>query len=70
VAVQLAGAGYLPWRTRDEHHASPHAAAMRRGDADPVVLLIPARRHRRALTHDAERIASDLVALLRRQQRA
>ncbi|WP_240731960.1 hypothetical protein [Egibacter rhizosphaerae] len=68
VAARMLGSGYLPWRTRAEQQASPNAATMSitGGGADSAVMLSPARRHRQALTHDAERIATDLTALLRR----
>jgi hypothetical protein len=36
------------------------------GVSDPSVTLTPTTRHRQALIHDADRIAEDLVALLRR----
>jgi hypothetical protein len=66
VVAHLANAGYMPWRTREEHQASPHAGQVALGASDPTVTLTPATRHRQALVHDADRIADDLVALLRR----
>jgi hypothetical protein len=39
-----------------------------RGDASSTVQLTPARRHRQALTHDADRIAEDLTVLLARDR--
>lgn len=66
VAAHLSGAGYMPWRTRAEHAASPTSAQMGMGADDTTVTLTPARRHRQALTHDAEHIGEDLIALLRR----
>ena len=66
VVSRLRGAGYMPWRTRAEHAASPTAAQMGMVADDTTVTLTPARRHRQALAHDAERIAEDLIALLRR----
>ena len=68
VVAQIIGGGYMPWRTRAEHTASPNAATMGRGD-DVVVTLTPPRRPRQALTLDADRLAQDLVALLRRGHR-
>jgi hypothetical protein len=62
----LAGAGYMPWRSRAEHAASPTSGTMGRGGDEVVVGLTPARRHRQALIHDPDRIAEDLVVLLRR----
>lgn len=68
--VALADAGYMPWRTRAEQQASPGTATMGMGDnAEEPVMLTPSRRHRQALIHDADRIAEDLMALLRRSRR-
>jgi hypothetical protein len=67
--VQLAGGGYLPWRTRAERAASPNAAPSGAGGDQTTVMLTPARRHRQALTHDPDRIAEDLAVLLRRERR-
>lgn len=64
----LVGTGHMAWRTRAEHAASPQSGQIGRG-GDAVVSLQPARRHRQALTHDADRVAEDLVALLRRDRR-
>jgi CheY-like chemotaxis protein len=69
VIAHLAGGGYLPWRTRAEHAASPNAATMGQGGDTTTVMLTPVRRHRRALTHEADRIAEDLATLLRRERR-
>ncbi|MEX1133287.1 MAG: DUF4062 domain-containing protein [Acidimicrobiia bacterium] len=66
VVAHLANAGYMPWRTRAEHQASPNAGQVAMGASDPSVTLTPTTRHRQALIHDADRIAEDLVALLRR----
>lgn len=66
VVAHLAGAGYMPWRTRAEHQSSPNAGQVSLGGSDPTVTLTPATRHRQALTHDADRIAEDVLALLRR----
>jgi Domain of unknown function (DUF4062) len=67
--AHLAGGGYMPWRTRAEHAASPNEGRMGQGGDHTTVMLTPARRHRQALTHDADRIAEDLAALLRRERR-
>jgi hypothetical protein len=64
----LVGAAHMPWRTRAEHAASPQSGQVGHG-GDAVVTLRPARRHRQALTHDADRIAEDLAVLLRRDRR-
>jgi CheY-like chemotaxis protein len=68
VIAQTVGAGYMPWRTKDEHAASPNSATMGQGN-DTVALLSPARRPRQALTLDADRLTQDLMALLRRGHR-
>ena len=68
-AAQLVGADYLPWRTRNEQAANPTSARMDLGSGPGRVLLTPARRHRPALTHDADHIVSDLTTLLRRSRR-
>jgi hypothetical protein len=70
VLVRLSGAGWMPWRTRQEHEASPTSGSMGSGgDAETTVELTPPQRHRQALTHDADRIAEDLTALLERGRR-
>jgi hypothetical protein len=69
VVARLAGGGYLPWRTRAEHAASPTAATMGQGGEETTVLLTPPRRRRQALTHDAARITEDLATLLGRERR-
>lgn len=70
VAAQMLDSGYLPWRTRAEQQASPTRMSITGGGADCVVMLSPARRNRQALTHEAERIATDLTVLLRREHQA
>jgi len=64
----LKGAGYMPWRTRAEHATNPNSGQMGLSADDITVGLTPARRHRQALTHDVDRIAEDLVVLLRRDR--
>lgn len=66
IAAHLSGAGYMPWRTRAQHAASPTSGQMGLGGDDTTVALTPARRHRQALTQDVDRIAGDLTVLLRR----
>ncbi len=69
ILVQLAGAGWMPWRTRAEHETNPSSGSMGMGgDAASTVELTPPRRHRQALTHDADRIAEDLTTLLARDR--
>ena len=69
VIAHLIGAGHMPWRTRAEHAASPNSGSMGLGGDTTTVMLTPARRHRQALTHDADRISEDLATLLRRERR-
>jgi hypothetical protein len=69
VLIHLSGAGWMPWRTRAEHEASPTSGSMGMGgDSASTVELTPPRRHRQALTHDADRIAEDLTVLLARDR--
>lgn len=68
ILAQLSGASYMPWRTRAEHAASPNSGQVGFGAQDITVGLTPARRHRQALTHDVDRIAEDLVVLIRRER--
>lgn len=66
----LLGAGYRPWRTREEHQRSPNAASMGSGSADPAVAtLSPPTCRRPALIQDTHRIAEDLTVRLRREIR-
>jgi hypothetical protein len=65
---RLAGAGYLPWRTRAEAAASPNRANMNltgreSADSAPVVLA------RAAILFDGARQAEDMTVRLRRQAR-
>jgi hypothetical protein len=66
VVAGIVGGGYMAWRTRAEHERNPGSGRITSGGGDVVVSLTPARRHRQALTHDADRLAEDLVVLLRR----
>lgn len=65
----LIGSRYTPLRTRAEHAASPQSMAMTAGDDETVVALTPARRHRQALVHEADRIAEDIVVMFHRERR-
>ena len=66
--VCLTGAGYTPWRTREEQQRSPHSASMGMRSTDKVVVaLTPAIRRRPALVHENSQLADDLVARLRRE---
>ncbi len=69
--VAFLGAGYLPWRTRDEQQRSPNQASMGMGSRDEsVVLLTPPVRRRAALVHDGTRLAEDFTVRLRREMRS
>jgi hypothetical protein len=68
--VALLGAGYQPWRTRDEQQRSPNRATMGTSSSEEsVVLLTPPVRRRAALIHDAARLAEDFTVRLRREIR-
>jgi hypothetical protein len=70
VMASLSGAGYLPWRTREEQQASPNAASMGLGGEELVLAsLTPAVRRRPALTHKTHSLAEDLTVRLRREVR-
>ena len=70
VMASRSGAGYLPWRTREEQQASPNAGSMGLGGQNLVrASLIPAVRRRPALTHDTHTLAEDLTVRLRREIR-
>ena len=66
----LIDAQHRAWRTAADAAANPGSAAMSiaTGEGQPV-MLSPAMMRRAALFHDADRVAEDLVVLLRRQRR-
>lgn len=67
-AVQ--GAASTPWRTRAEIAASPNSGSFSVNPTPSTpVAPNPALRRRSSLAHDAQRIAEDLVVLLRRVHR-
>ncbi|MBA3512302.1 DUF4062 domain-containing protein [Sphingomonas sp.] len=69
VAAGISSNGAMGWRTRAEDAASPNSMTMsmfHQGDREPVHFQ-PPDRARAALSFDRERMAEDLVALLRRQ---
>ena len=74
IAAGLVAGSWLPWRTKAEHAANPHQAAMGRGvltggQGTVLVHLTPPRRARGDLGHSAAAIAEDLTALLRQRVR-
>ena len=67
VAAGALGAGFMPWRTRDEHDRSPQSATMSiHGHDRAEALLSPPTRTRASLQRDAEHMAEDLAVRLRR----
>jgi hypothetical protein len=68
VAV-ISNAGYTPWRTRAEVAANPNSTPLPTGSPPGPVAPNPARRRRASLIHEADRLAEDLTALLRRGRR-
>jgi hypothetical protein len=69
VVAGISQAGTMPWRTRAEQSANPRQGSMGSGSDGAIAILSPPHRHRQALTDDTERLAHDLVLLLRRQFR-
>lgn len=69
-AVTLIGSESVIWRTRAQQAASPNSYSLGWGqeDHEPIHLL-PPHRPRSALVHD-DRLAEDLVTLLRRRWKA
>ena len=69
IIAALLGAGYLPWRTREEQNRNPHAATMGMSGRDRIgAALSPPTRQRAALSSDTERLAEDLTVRLRRSR--
>ena len=66
LAAALQNVGYMPWRTRAEHAASPDSITMRVTASDVTVELTPPSRSRPTLQHQARELAEDLTTLLRR----
>ena len=67
VALAVLHRGGSGWRTRAEHDASPTSMSLPQGPDPVTVHLMPARRHRAALTQDVAALAEDLTLLLRRE---
>jgi hypothetical protein len=71
VAADIGSNGVMGWRTRTEDEANPNSMTMsmfQNGERDPVHFT-PPDRARAALSFDRERMAEDLLTLLRRQWR-
>ena len=70
LTATISGDEYVTWRTQREQDASPNSYQMNMNmDAPSPVHLEPAHRPRTAITHQADEIVQDLVALLRREHR-
>jgi hypothetical protein len=71
IAANIVASDYLSWRTRAEEAASPNSGHMRSsGDSRKAVQLKPVHRPRGELKSQADEIVTDLITLLRRQNRA
>jgi hypothetical protein len=69
--ISLSQAGYLGWRTRDEHKRSPNSVSLGVGGRDDIVVhLRPVNRRREVLNVEARKIAEDFTVLLRRERRS
>lgn len=73
IAARIDGAGYMGWRTRSEHAASPNSAFVGHrwieDREDPPIQLSPPHRPRAALTMERASLVDDLATLLRRRWR-
>lgn len=71
IAARIDGAGYMGWRTRSEHAASPNSVSMGHrcleDREDPPIQLSPPHRPRAALTMERASLVDDLATLLRRR---
>lgn len=67
--VHVTGGSYLGWRTRAEQLARPDTYSMNPTAEQKPIHLSPALRKRVALIQDVDRIAEDMLVLLRRQRR-
>ncbi|SKA14806.1 DUF4062 domain-containing protein [Novilysobacter spongiicola] len=74
LCAAVTGQGGMGWRTRAEQAASPNGGSFdslgREEERERPVMLQPAHAPRAALAMDTQRIAEDLVALLRRRWKA
>ena len=69
VVAALLGAGYLPWRTREEHDRNPTSATMGFPGRDRIEApLSPPTLRRAALSSDTVRLSQDLAVRLRRSR--
>ncbi len=70
VVAALLEVGYLGWRTRAEHQASPRSVPVGKARGRTAVRMAPPSRNRSALLHGTEELAEDLTVLLRREVRS
>ena len=71
IVTAVLGAGFMPWRTREEQARSPHSATIGLQHRDRVeATLSPPTRRRATLAHDAQRLSEDLTVRLRRESTA
>lgn len=74
LCAAVTGQGGMGWRTRAEQAASPNGGSFdafgREEERERPVMLQPAHVPRAALAMDTQRVAEDLVALLRRRWKA
>ena len=69
VVATLLAAGYLPWRTREEHDHNPNSATMGFPGKDQIeAALSPPTRTRAVLSSDAIQLSQDLTVRLRRSR--
>lgn len=69
IVLHVTGGGYLGWRTRAEQQSSPGSYSVNPTTEQKPIHLSPALRKRAALIPDVDRIAEDMLVLLRRQRR-
>ena len=69
IVLHVTGGRYLGWRTRAEQQSSPGSYSVNPTAEQKPIHLSPALRKRAALIQDVDRIAEDMLVLLRRQRR-
>ncbi len=69
LVVHVTGGGYLGWKTRAEQQSNPGRYSVNTKAEQKPIHLFPALRKRAALIQDVDRIAGDILVLLRRQRR-
>ena len=69
LVVHVTGGGYMGWRTRAEQQSNPGNYSVNPTAEQKPIHLSPALRKRAAFIQDVDRIAEDMLVLLRRQRR-